>query len=129
MAEATTQTARDSVAAFAEAANETKIMRNIFVKKYTKNCDRAEVQQFRGIGSSESSFLAFVSASRFPLLIFVVFFCLCFVTIFSHVGHVYKMRRVLSIFITQTRSSSPRHTKPGCRLNPRLFFQQVLHKK
>lgn len=104
--EATTQNVRGSVAAFAEAANETKIMRNIFSKNTQKIVTELKSASF-GRGRSESSIwlLFFLSVS----LLFFSFFFLCYFAIFSHVVHVYKMRRVLSIFITQTPLHLPPH--------------------
>lgn len=71
MAEATTQTVRDSVAAFAEAANETKIMRNILLF-FEKIVTELKSSSF-GIGSSESSFWFFCFFPLFPLYFFLVF--------------------------------------------------------
>lgn len=77
-----------------------------FFKKYTKNCDRVEVRQFWQRKKREFH-LAFVFSLCFPFIF--QFFFLCYFAIFSHVVHVYKMRRVLSIFITQTPLHLPPH--------------------
>lgn len=65
------------------------------------------------VSAAEEEEREFLLAFIFSLSLgFPFYFFFSFVAIFSHVGHVYKMRRVLSIFITQT----PQHprTPPPC---------------